>query len=580
MPVRHASRLLALCLASPFALAADWYVATTGTDANPGTSAAQAFATVGRAVQAVRPGDAVWVAPGTYRPAASISIWEKAGSAASPILISGLPGQPRPVLDCSAFAGSAANNGIYIGGSSVTTTFVTIRRLAIRNAGAHGIASQNARDLLIEDCEIGNCQFNGVYAASARVTVRRNWLHDNCAFNYPARSDGLWGQGIGLPGAVDGVVEANLVERNRGEGIDLYAGATGCRVAANVVLDAFSCGIYLDRARHSVVERNFVRAADPAYFRSGAPANGLVQADEAFADDPARANLDTVWRSNIVAGSGSGFSYGAYTGDGSVPIGLRSCRVVGNTLVGSASAALQIGSAAGHSGNRFAGNLFAQAAGYTFSYVQAQNDYAPVAGVLAFDHDAWWDAAVVRHGAIGGAVVTADPLLADPSGAAPWGQRPGSGSPLIDAGATLADLGDDFEGRPRGIGAGTDIGAFEATGPGIAEVALPLPAGATSAGRVFTTWDWGDGTPAYTAIGLGSGHRYASGGTFVLTATVWDPEHATATGFSRTIVADPPAGGTGTGTSASASGGGCGAGAAMGLLLGASLRWQRRRPGD
>lgn len=518
--------------------ASDWYVTTTGSDSAAGTSSGQAFASLARAAEAVRPGDTIWVAAGTYHATRVASFWEKAGTAALPILVAGIPGQARPVIDCSAYAGASTNLGIYLGGSAVATSHVTIRRLALRNPGGHCLAAQNVDDLTVEDCELGPTPWNGIWVQnSARTVLRGNWLHDGCGFNYPERSDGLWGQGIGLPGCTDALVEGNLIERTRGEGIDAYGGALRSRIVANSVLDAFSCSIYLDRARASVVERNFIRATDSAYFRTGKPASALVLADETKADDPALANLGNVFRNNVAIGCRSGFSYGAYTGDGSVAIGLRGCVVANNTLTGAVDNAISVDSAPGHTGDRFAGNLLRQPSGYTFSFVQAQNDYAPVAGVLEFDRNAWWDSTVVVHGALGSPRVTADPLVVLAAGTTPWSQAPATGSPLTGVGPALAEVTDDFQGRPRPIGTGSEIGAFELTGSGVNEVSLALPAGATLAERVFTTWNWGDGTAAYTTVGLASGHRYAAAGTYTLSTTIRDPEHATTTSATQSVVA-------------------------------------------
>src|SRR5215510_3687893 len=57
--------LIALVCCSGSAFATTYYVATTGTDGNPGTST-QPWATLQHAVQTIAPGDTIIVRAGTY----------------------------------------------------------------------------------------------------------------------------------------------------------------------------------------------------------------------------------------------------------------------------------------------------------------------------------------------------------------------------------------------------------------------------------------------------------------------------------------------------------------------------------
>jgi hypothetical protein len=67
--MRHILRsflpLLWICVCSVGATAATWYVAPSGSDSNPGTSAAP-FATIQKAADVASAGDTVIVRPGTY----------------------------------------------------------------------------------------------------------------------------------------------------------------------------------------------------------------------------------------------------------------------------------------------------------------------------------------------------------------------------------------------------------------------------------------------------------------------------------------------------------------------------------
>ena len=85
MTTTYRGRMLALWMTltlAPVLHAADLYVATDGSDDNPGT-AARPFATLGKGEATARPGDTVWIKPGTYLPADVI--WLKSGASGAPI---------------------------------------------------------------------------------------------------------------------------------------------------------------------------------------------------------------------------------------------------------------------------------------------------------------------------------------------------------------------------------------------------------------------------------------------------------------------------------------------------------------
>ncbi len=90
--------LLSCCTA---AFGADWYVATNGSDSNPGTLA-QPFATLNGAIYYhAQPGDTVWVRGGTYTLSTTINI-SKQGTADSLYHLYAFPGE-LPFLQPTKF---------------------------------------------------------------------------------------------------------------------------------------------------------------------------------------------------------------------------------------------------------------------------------------------------------------------------------------------------------------------------------------------------------------------------------------------------------------------------------------------
>src|SRR5688572_24281848 len=103
MRLKKAVAVVTFLLAGASADAATWYVSTSGNDANSG-SLSSPLRTVKQGVSKLVPGDQLLVRGGTYNE--SVSIWNKYGSAAAPIVIKAYPNE-TPVIDGSGTAGNA-----------------------------------------------------------------------------------------------------------------------------------------------------------------------------------------------------------------------------------------------------------------------------------------------------------------------------------------------------------------------------------------------------------------------------------------------------------------------------------------
>ena len=346
---------------------------------------------------------------------------------------------------------------------------------------------------------------------------------------------------MALAQAEDSVVEGNLVERTSGEGIDIFVGANRCRVTANTVLDSYSVSLYLDHALNSTFERNFLRTLDPAYFRDGSPASGIQIADETGSGPLETANDNNVFIDNVVVGTSVGFDYGAY-GWGA---GLHRCQVLQNTFVANQTSIIvdQADPANGSTtGNVLGGNAF----------LVPTNGQTYLPGGLTgldFHENAWFGGTTDAAGA---GDVTADPALGDITSTSPFDLQPGPSSPLIDAAQSAGLSSRDFMAQERPERAAQDIGAFEAIDETATVVTVPLPAGVTDPIRVFTTWDWGDGSEVLTTIGVTSSHHLPPG-SHTVTATTHDPVAGTDT-VVATDIAVPTVGAAGCNCTSAGSG--------------------------
>jgi len=86
------------------ALAAEYYVATTGSDSNPGTQASP-FATLTKGVSSAGAGDTVYIGGGTYYPSGGFTFSKSGTSDTNRIKYWAVPGE-KPVFDFSKVNGS------------------------------------------------------------------------------------------------------------------------------------------------------------------------------------------------------------------------------------------------------------------------------------------------------------------------------------------------------------------------------------------------------------------------------------------------------------------------------------------
>ncbi|MFO1478501.1 MAG: right-handed parallel beta-helix repeat-containing protein [Verrucomicrobiota bacterium] len=91
--------------------AADWFVATNGSDASSGSSLAAPFQTLQRAAGAVQPGDTCWIRGGTYRETLAPAV---SGTPAAPITFAAWSNEPVTLSACDPVAGwTASSNSMF-----------------------------------------------------------------------------------------------------------------------------------------------------------------------------------------------------------------------------------------------------------------------------------------------------------------------------------------------------------------------------------------------------------------------------------------------------------------------------------
>lgn len=455
------------------ARAADWFVATTGNDANAGTIGSP-FRTITKAAVNARGGDTVKVRGGVYNEIVKIS---SKGTPTARIVFQSYPGE-KAIIDG---AGTAAGTNLV---QLTAAEYVDFSGFEVRNATRIGICGWGARGVRVLGNDVHHSTRGGIYFGYdswgfvSDITISGNSIHDNVLENEFHTMNGGWAQAIGLQ-YTDGVhVLGNRVFRNDGEGIVFIQSDNGV-ARGNEVFDNFSVGIYLDNAQYTTIDGNFVYSSgDTRYYRGGFPAAGIGTANETYRTANPLTNITIT--NNIVVDTRWGFYYGAYESGG----GLKNSTIANNTFYRATAAMVWLENDS-HANNIVQSNIFHQsgggvmllgtAAGSTF---RANNWYGGTAGAAAGAND-----------------VIADPRLVNPGGRSAADYKLTDGSPDVQKGVDLPVIANDFFGAPRAarfdIGAhqlsGTTVPPPDTQGPTAPSNLQALPS--TSAARMDLSWN-------------------------------------------------------------------------------------------
>jgi MYXO-CTERM domain-containing protein len=202
--------LWALTAELPQAHATDYYVATNGSDGNPGTSATQPFATIRKGVSVARAGDTVYVRGGTY-PSTNGS-WNHqlnlpySGTSTQWITFQAYPGE-LPIIDGSGITGG----GCGAEPQTVAVAYIRLEGLAFRNWVSSGISNgwnYPSNHFEIRHCIADNNGVNGIaFYKSSNVLVEHNIVAHN------GNQQPSWSSGINLY-QVTGSYTTNIVRGN------------------------------------------------------------------------------------------------------------------------------------------------------------------------------------------------------------------------------------------------------------------------------------------------------------------------------------------------------------------------------
>ena len=142
----------------------DWFVSTTGNDANSGTLASP-FATLGKAASVAQPGQTIYMRGGTYLPNATIHI-TNSGTLGNRISLLAYPGE-FPFLNFTNQPYGAANRGILF---TTNGNHWNVKGLEIAYAGDNAIKVEGSY-LRFEQCVLHNNGDTGLQIGFSHAAV-------------------------------------------------------------------------------------------------------------------------------------------------------------------------------------------------------------------------------------------------------------------------------------------------------------------------------------------------------------------------------------------------------------------------
>jgi len=152
-------------------------VATTGSDANPGT-AAQPFLTIQHAADIVNPGDGVQVGDGVYTGGTNVVTISRSGTAANRIVFRAV-NRWQAVID--------GQNNASLTGIAIPGGYVWVEGFEVRNTSRYGIDTDVGHDQVVignhvhdigRACTSGTGGIVGIDAYASGLVIAGNLIHD------------------------------------------------------------------------------------------------------------------------------------------------------------------------------------------------------------------------------------------------------------------------------------------------------------------------------------------------------------------------------------------------------------------
>jgi hypothetical protein len=396
--------LCALCFftGAVTAQAATYYVATTGADSNPGTMS-QPFRSIARGVSSLNAGDTLYIRDGTWTEQIDMQVPNKSGTEGNYITVAGYPGE---TVTLRFTDGANLYGPIKTRGDRGYFIFKNLILDGVNDGNGTGWQIRDGNHhFIVQDLEIKNFKYNGIYVSGATdITIRNNRIHNQLS---QCACPGERWYGLYIHDGTNIVIEENEIYNNPGGGIHCYNGGTG--VITNLLI-----------RNNKVHDNNFLASSD---------VGGII----VYEPDPIRPVSGVQIYNNLIYRNGSAPTSGNATGI-RISLGVDSTKIWNNTV---------------YANKGWGISMEANTAGRpTNTVVQNNIVYANTIGPITDSGTG----SILDHN------LTTNPNFVN---AAVSDLNVQTSSPAIDAGVNLIQVVTDFKKNPRPQGFAFDIGAYE-----------------------------------------------------------------------------------------------------------------------
>ena len=241
-----------------------YYVASNGSDSNPGT-ATRPWKTIQKAADTLVAGESVYIRQGTYHEHVIVA---NSGSQGKFITFQNYPGE-TVVID-----GEKSRPTFWSGLFSMfNKQYIKVIGLKMVNSNLYGILADSCDHIYIQDCEVFYSEHGGiVFEGGSNAFISNCDVHHNNDDVQNASHEAI---------SFDGVntfeVEYCQVHHNEEEGIDAKYGATNGNIHHNNVYENNGPNIYIDAANNINIFNNRVHNTSGLY----GPKSGIMLSVEA-----------------------------------------------------------------------------------------------------------------------------------------------------------------------------------------------------------------------------------------------------------------------------------------------------------